>query len=164
MSEAAHTETPSTRAWEVRAAREDDIERVLPAVSELLVELGSIPPAESAMRDTARALIGNPEAGAVLIAEAGDAVVGVLAASWQLAIHVPGAYALIQDLWVHPAWRSRAIGAGLIEAIAEIARGRGVERIEVGLPRASFAGSQATERFYLDNGFASLGPRMRRAM
>ena len=31
----------------------------------------------------------------------------MLAASWQRAIHVPGRYATIQDLWVTPAWRSR---------------------------------------------------------
>jgi GNAT superfamily N-acetyltransferase len=148
----------------VRAAREEDLEGVVIAVGELLVELGSTPPAASAMRDVARALLGDPEAGSVLVAEADGELVGVLVASWQMAMHVPGIYALIEDLWVRPAWRGRAVGAALIEAIAELARGRGVERVEVGLPRERFAGFQATERFYLDNGFASLGPRMRRAL
>ena len=44
----------------------------------------------------------EPAAGAVLVAEADGELVGVLGASWQMAIHVPGAYALIQDLWVRP--------------------------------------------------------------
>ncbi|HYM54731.1 MAG TPA: GNAT family N-acetyltransferase, partial [Solirubrobacteraceae bacterium] len=127
--------TASSHGWRVRPAREDDLEPVIAAVGELLVELGSVPPAASAMRETARALIGDPEAGAVLVAEADGTLVGVLVASWQMAMHVPGTYALIQDLWVRPQWRGRAIGAGLVEAIAELARGRGVGRVEVGLPR-----------------------------
>jgi hypothetical protein len=39
---------------------------------------------------------------------------------------------------------------------------QGVSRIEVGLPKESFAAIRATEAFYLDNGFERLGPRMRR--
>ena len=37
-------------------------------------------------------------------------------------------------------------------------------RVEVGLPRESFAGIRATEAFYLRNGFEPLGPRMRRML
>lgn len=90
------------------------------------------------------------------------AVVGVLAASYQTALHVPGRYAVIQDLWVDPAWRSRAVGRELLEALFARARAKGMARAEVGLPRESFANIAATERFYAANGFAPLGPRMRR--
>ena len=38
--------------------------------------------------------------GALIVAEAGAEIVGVLSASWQRALHVPGRYATIQDLWV----------------------------------------------------------------
>jgi GNAT superfamily N-acetyltransferase len=97
----------------------------------------------------------------VIVAESAGALVGVLAASWQLAIHVPGRYALIQDLWVDRAWRGRAIGGALLAALFERARGQRLDRIEVGLPRASFAEIAATESFYRTNGFVALGPRMR---
>ena len=40
----------------------------------------------------------------------------------------------------------------------------GVPRLEVGLPQESFAQLAATERFYRDNGFTPLGPRMRRLL
>jgi branched-chain amino acid aminotransferase len=152
------------RAWQVRPACHDDIEPVAAAVSELLVELGGTSPAAPAMRDTVCALIDSPAVGVVLVAEADGTLVGVLGASWQMAIHVPGAYALIQDLWVHPAWRSRAIGAGLIAALFELARSRDVERVEVGLPGEHFASLSATEAFYLANGFEPKGPRMRRSL
>jgi GNAT superfamily N-acetyltransferase len=96
--------------------------------------------------------------------EDGGTIVGVLAASWQHAIHVPGRYGTIQDLWVHPEWRSRAIGCDLIEAFCDLARREGAKRLEVGLPRESFARIGATEAFYRANGFEHLGPRMRRKL
>src|SRR5580704_3416827 len=99
-----------------------------------------------------------------LLVELGGALVGVIAASWQTAIHIPGRYALIQDLWVHPAWRSREIGADLVRALCGLASDRQIARIEVGLPRESFAGLDATESFYARNGFTPLGPRMRRVL
>jgi GNAT superfamily N-acetyltransferase len=91
-------------------------------------------------------------------------IVGVLGASWQTAIHVPGRYALIQDLWVHPSWRGRAIGSGLLAALLRIARGLRIARAEVGLPREGYARLSATEAFYLDHGFTPLGTRMRRSL
>ncbi len=80
--------------------------------------------------------------GALLVAEAGgeDGIVGVLAASWQHAIHVPGATATIQDLWVAPgAGAAAAVGRELVEAYRESpgAKARR-QRIEVGLPRENF--------------------------
>jgi GNAT superfamily N-acetyltransferase len=77
---------------------------------------------------------------------------------------VPGRYGTIQDLWVHPAWRSRAVGRELLAAFFELAREEGARRVEVGLPRESFEHLGATEAFYLANGFAPLGPRMRRKL
>ncbi|HEX5853066.1 MAG TPA: GNAT family N-acetyltransferase [Solirubrobacteraceae bacterium] len=154
--------------WSVRAATHDDVEAVAGAVRSLLLELdgrrqpGCTPSGAAAMEDATRALIDSPWEGAVLVAQARVAVVGVLAASWQMAIHVPGPYALIQDLWVDPAWRGQAVGAGLVRALVELARGRRMERVEVGLPRESFSNFAATEAFYLGNGFTPNGPRMRR--
>ena len=61
---------------------------------------------------------------------------------------MPGRYALIQDLWVHPSWRGRSVGGELLAAIFELAREQGMARVEVGLPRARFQGIRATEGFY----------------
>jgi GNAT superfamily N-acetyltransferase len=121
------------------------------------------------MLKTARGLLEDPRLGALLVAESeSDAggeegtVVGVLTASYQLALHVPGRYALIQDLWVCPAWRGRSVGRELLGALFELARTQGMARAEVGLPRESFAGIRSTEAFYAHNGFEHLGARMRR--
>ncbi len=150
--------------WLVREASGDDAAAVAAAVEQLLVELGGKCPPSAALEAEARVLLGDPQVGSVLLAEAGSDVVGVLVTSWQRAMHVPGPYALIQDLWVRPDWRSRAIGADLVDAMADLARRREVFRIEVGLPRENFAGLAATEAFYGNNGFEQLGIRMRRLL
>jgi branched-chain amino acid aminotransferase len=148
----------------VRAATVDDAPAVADAVEALLIELGGERPSATALKEGARRLAEDPSAGALLVAEDGGRVVGVLAASWQYAIHVPGRYGTIQDLWVHPEWRSRALGRELILALVRHAADAGVPRLEVGLPQKSFAGLDATERFYRENDFTPLGPRMRRLL
>ncbi|HEX6154156.1 MAG TPA: GNAT family N-acetyltransferase [Solirubrobacterales bacterium] len=148
----------------VREAGDGDVAVVATAVESLLAELGGRRPERSELEAEVRALLDDPEGGSVLIAEADGEIVGVLSASWQRAIHVPGVYATIQDLWVDEDWRSRGVGAELVEAIASQARDRGVSRLEVGLPRETFAAIASTESFYRRNGFEHLGPRMRRLL
>jgi GNAT superfamily N-acetyltransferase len=161
---ASDTTSEVTRACVVRRAERTDVAAVAAAVRELLAELDGTPSAPAAMQAAARTLIDSPWEGAVLVAEAEEEIVGVLGASWQMAIHVPGSYALIQDLWVRPDWRDRAVGSSLLEALFELARSRRFVRVEVGLPRESFARFAATEAFYLGNGFTANGPRMRRLL
>ena len=148
----------------VREAGAGDVEDVAAAVESLLLELGGRRPERHELETEVRALLEDPAGGSVLIAEADGEIVGILSASWQRAIHVPGVYATIQDLWVDGAWRSRGVGAELVEAVASQARARGVSRLEVGLPRESFAAIASTESFYRRNGFEHLGPRMRRLL
>jgi GNAT superfamily N-acetyltransferase len=157
-------QTPDTQGWHVRAAAHGDVLEVAAAVRALLLELGGRPCAQAEMEQATTALIDAPWEGSVMVAQAGEELVGVLAASWQMAIHTPGRYALIQDLWVAPAWRGHAVGAGLLSAFVDLARMRGMRRVEVGLPKEAFERFAATEAFYVRNGFAHNGPRMRRAL
>jgi len=160
----ANKDEVSGGVWCVREATAGDVAGVAAAVGELLVELsGGGPPAEE-LEVATRELIGNPDLGTLLVAEADGELVGVLAASWQHAVHVPGRYGTIQDLWVRSDWRSRAVGRQLVEAYAELARVQGAQRLEVGLPRETFPRIEATEAFYRANGFEHLGPRMRRKL
>lgn len=157
-SQPAAAVQPSAR---VRAARPDDVGAVAEGIEELLVELGGERPPRAELEAATRELTEDPGTGALLVADADGEIVGVLAASWQLAVHVPGRYGTVQDLWVSPEWRSRAIGRDLLEALFALARERGIPRVEVGLPQDSFAAIEATRSFYLANGFKPLGPRMR---
>jgi branched-chain amino acid aminotransferase len=148
----------------IRAARNEDAAAVASAIEALLIELGGERPSPADLEAGARRLAADREAGALLVAEEDGALVGILAASWQFALHVPGRYGTIQDLWVHPDWRSRALGRELIMALVREAGEAGVPRLEVGLPQEGFARLDATERFYRENGFTPLGPRMRRIL
>jgi GNAT superfamily N-acetyltransferase len=154
---------PGTGAH-IRAASAEDAPAVANAVEALLIELGGERPSVTALEQGARTLAGDENAGALLVAEHEGTIVGILAASWQYAIHVPGRYGTIQDLWVHPDWRSKALGRELILALVREASEAGVPRLEVGLPQKGFAQLDATERFYRENDFTPLGPRMRRLL
>jgi GNAT superfamily N-acetyltransferase len=171
VSEAAASEAEAAQRkagaeWRVREAVPEDAPAVAAAVGQLLVELSGGGPPAADLEGAARELARDRGLGALLVAVVGgeDGVVGVLAASWQHAVHVPGRYGTIQDLWVHPDWRSKAIGRDLVDSFCEIAREVGAKRIEVGLPRESFERIEATEAFYRANGFEHLGPRMRRKL
>lgn len=148
-------------SWEVRVATHEDVPAVAIAVRELLVELGAAPTLPAVLEEPARTLIDDSDAGVLLVADNGDEIVGVLGVSWQIAMRVPGRYGLIQELWVHPSWRGRTIGADLLVALFELARHRQVARLEVGLPSERFPHLAATETFYLNNGFTTIGTRMR---
>jgi ribosomal protein S18 acetylase RimI-like enzyme len=156
----------SQRGCEVRMATEADVSGAAAAIGELLVELSGGGPETGELERATAELVRDRGMGALLVAEAGgeDGIVGVLAASWQHAVHVPGRYGTIQDLWVHPDWRSKAIGRELIEAFCALAREEGAARVEVGLPREDFERIDATSAFYRANGFEHLGPRMRRKL
>jgi len=167
MSDPAATRpgpAPGASDWQIRGAEPGDVAAAAAAVEALLLELGGRRPSRPALEDEVLVLIEDPAQGEVLVADAGGRIVGVLGSSWQRAIHVPGRYAVVQDLWVDPEWRSAGVGAALVEALAERALAQGAARLEVGLPRESFAAIGKTTAFYAANGFEPLGPRMRRLL
>jgi para-aminobenzoate synthetase len=148
--------------WQVRDATAEDRQEVARALGELLGELGGAVPARSELESATVDLLASPEHGCLLLAETADgALIGVLAASFQHAIHVPGRYCILQDLWSNPSWRSRRVGAQLLTELIDRLRVAGIGRLEVGLPSARFNALASTEAFYIENGFAPLGPRMR---
>jgi GNAT superfamily N-acetyltransferase len=156
---------PGALGWEVRRARAEDAAEIAAGVATLLSELGApTPPSRDAIEAEARAHISDPSLGIVLVAATRDALVGVLTASWARAVQVPGRMLTIEVLWTRSEWRDGGVGAALLEALAAAASAEGVGRVEVGLPRESFAALRATERFYLANGFERLGPRMRKSL
>lgn len=150
--------------WEIREATHADVPAIVVGINSLLEELGGKPSPADVLEQTAHTLVDDGNAGVLLVAENLNEIVGVLAVSWQIAMRVPGRYGLIQELWVHPAFRGMAIGGHLVVALFDIARSQGIRRLEVGLPSERFPHLGATEAFYVDNGFATIGTRMRRLL
>lgn len=164
ISDPADAPAPGEADWRVRLATPADVAAAAGAVRELLFELGGKPAPGAALQQAARELIEDPEAGALLVAEAGGRLVGLLGVSWQRAVRIPGRYGLIQELWVHPAWRSNEIGGELVAAVCDLAEREGVGRIEVGLPSERFPLLEATTSFYETCGFQPIGMRMRKLL
>lgn len=150
--------------WDIREAAHADVPTIVAGLSGLLEELGGKPAAKDDLEQTAHTLIDDPDAGVLLVAENLKEIVGVLGVSWQVAIRVPGRYGLIQELWVHPAFRGMTIGGDMVVALFDIAREQGVRRLEVGLPSERYPHLGATEAFYVNNGFKVIGTRMRRLL
>jgi GNAT superfamily N-acetyltransferase len=151
-------------SWRIRAATHADVSTLVAGVRELLLEIGGTPAPDAELEQAAHTLIDDEHAGLLLVADNEGEIIGVLGMSWQFALRVPGRYGLIQELWVHPSWRGQTVGGDLLVALFEIARRRGVARLEVGLPGERFAHLDATEAFYLNNGFTTIGTRMRRLL
>jgi GNAT superfamily N-acetyltransferase len=160
----AAQEQPTTQSWQIREATHADVPAIAIAIRELLIELGAAPTLPAALEVPARALIDDGSLGVLLVAEHDGQIVGVLGVSWQIAVRIPGRYGLIQELWVHPSWRGRTIGGDLLVALFKLAGRQQVARLEVGLPSERFAHLAATEAFYLNNGFTTIGDRMRRLL
>ncbi|MGH2913304.1 MAG: GNAT family N-acetyltransferase [Solirubrobacteraceae bacterium] len=155
---------PELATWTIREAALEDVAAVACAVADLLVELGAKPAPLPELEEAVRAVVEDPELGTVLVADADGELAGLLGVSWQHSIRIPGRYGTIQELWVHPAWRGRTVGGDLIVALFRRARDREVYRLEVGLPSENFPHLAATEAFYLNNGFTTIGLRMRRLL
>jgi GNAT superfamily N-acetyltransferase len=150
--------------WTIREATLGDVAAVALAVTDLLVELGGKPAPLPELEEAVRDVVTNPDIGTLLVADADGHLAGMLGVSWQHAIRIPGRYGIIQELWVHPAWRGRTVGGDMIVALFKRARDRRAYRLEVGLPSESFPHLAATEAFYLNNGFTTIGLRMKRLL
>lgn len=150
--------------WTVGLATPRDVPGAALGVARLLEELGAAPPSLERMEDAARVVVHDPSVGSLLIATTDDdTVVGLLGSSWRTAMHRCGRYAVIEELWVDPDWRSLAVGRSLVEALVDgVLPREQIDCVEVGLPRPTFPMVEATTAFYRSCGFSPVGARMRR--
>jgi GNAT superfamily N-acetyltransferase len=144
----------------VHQAGPDEAERVGKLACDLLSEL--YPDTQYDREffiDAAKALIGKSEGVWALLATANDARdVGLVTLNECAAIYSGEHFGEISELYVVPDYRSKSVGALLIEAAISFGRERGWPNIEVGAPSPS--AWQRTVDFYLRHGFEELGPRL----
>ncbi len=143
----------------IRIAEAADAAQVVALVNDLVVEMGgdllSIP---DAIAMCERFASGESD-GVIAIAESGQEIVGICAMSYQDAIRTLGRYAIIQEMYVVPKYRSAEVGAKLIDLGVAEATSNGCSVIEVGAP-PSGPGDRA-QSFYTRLGFVHVGPRLR---
>src|SRR5262245_61687903 len=93
------------------------------------------------------------------VARHGQSAVGVMTISEAFAIYASGHYGVINEMFVLPEYRSRGVGALLLEAAKVLGRRRGWCRIDVTAPESERW--DRTRRFYEAQGFRFTGPKLK---
>ena len=139
---------------DVRRATRADAEALAP----LLGELG-YPAEPAAVAARLGALLGSAR-DAVLVAEGGGEVLGVLALHWGAMLHLPAPVARIGSLVVAEGARGRGVGALLVREAAALARAEGCAALELttGIRR------HAAHAFYAAQGFTWTSLRFGRVL
>ncbi len=144
----------------VRQGEPEEFERVGHFVYELLTELyPSAAYRRDVFVDAAKTLLtGSEGVWSYLAMTAAGRAVGVVTLNECAAIYSGGRFGEISEFYVVPDFRSKGVGALLIEAAISFGRERGWPNIEVGAP--SVPAWQRTVDFYLRHGFEEVGPRL----
>lgn len=112
--------------------------------------------------DAIREIISNPKHGFCVLAKTLDGdVAGYAGVSFQLSVRTAGIYAIIQELYVLPKYRSTGLGQTLVRFSIEKAASSNITKIEVGLPTDKYQPLDQLKHFYQKNGFNKVGDRMR---
>jgi GNAT superfamily N-acetyltransferase len=111
---------------EIRPAREDEIEELLPLMRAYCDFYEASPP-DDGLRTMARTLIRDPSQGALFIAREGDRAIGFAAVDWKWSSLKGARMGYLEDLFVDPDSRGRGTADALIKVCADRCR-------ELGMP------------------------------
>jgi len=138
----------------------EDIAVVAEFVWRLLDELSGGEAPDLAKVRTTTQLVLQLESVTGLLALVDETPVGLLMLNECAAIYAGGRFGEISELYVEPEFRSDGVAAKLIEDAVRLGQGRNWNRLEVGAPDQPVW--KRTFDFYLRNGFAEVGPRLRK--
>ena len=143
-----------------RALASDDAGLAARFVAALIGELApGHRPDLPAMTETAAALLAMPTVTG-LVASRDGRDVGLIMLNECAAIYAGGRFGEITELYVLPDCRSGGVARQLVARATDLARARGWTRLEVGAPdQPAWA---RTKAFYQREGFAEVGPRLKR--
>jgi GNAT superfamily N-acetyltransferase len=114
---------------EVRPARTDEIEEMLPLIR-AYCEFYEVEPDDQGLREMFEILITDPEQGVVFIARDDGKAVGFATLDWKWSSLKAARIGYLEDLFVDPRVRGRGIADALIEACAQRCRERGMPALE----------------------------------
>jgi GNAT superfamily N-acetyltransferase len=114
---------------EVRPARTDEIEEMLPLIR-AYCEFYETEPNDQGIRTMFETLITEPTQGTVFIARDGGRAVGFATLDWKWSSLKAARIGYLEDLFVDPETRGRGIADALIEACAERCRELGMPAME----------------------------------
>jgi GNAT superfamily N-acetyltransferase len=114
---------------EVRPARTDEIEEMLPLIR-AYCEFYETEPNDEGLRSMFETLINDPSQGAVFVARDGGKAVGFATLDWKWSSLKAARIGYLEDLFVDPEARGRGIADALIEVCAERCRELGMPAME----------------------------------
>ena len=114
---------------EIRPAREDEIEEMLPLIR-AYCEFYETEPDDEGLRKMFRTLINDPSQGAVFIARDGGRAVGFASLDWKWSSLKAARIGFLEDLFVDPETRGKGIADALIEACAARCRELGMPALQ----------------------------------
>ena len=114
---------------EIRPARTDEIEEMLPLIR-AYCEFYETEPNDEGIRKMFQTLINEPSQGAVFIARDGGKAVGFATLDWKWSSLKGARIGYLEDLFVDPEARGRGTADALIEVCAERCRELGMPALE----------------------------------
>jgi GNAT superfamily N-acetyltransferase len=114
---------------EIRPAREDEIEEMLPLMR-AYCDFYESSPADEGVIAMARTLIRDPSQGAVFIAREEGRAIGFATLDWKWSMLKGARIGYLEDLFVDPAARGRGTADALIQVCAERCRELGMPAME----------------------------------
>ncbi|MBT6203372.1 MAG: GNAT family N-acetyltransferase [Rhodospirillaceae bacterium] len=142
----------------IRRAGIEDAGHVAKAVDDLLLELFQTEPVGPERVKSTAGLLARTDDLVAFLAFDGDTVAGALTLSTCFAVYAAGPFGEIAELYVAPAYRSKKVGAALIDRAIEHAREKRWPSLKVGAPPADTW--SRTVDFYKGYGFHEIGPRL----
>ena len=119
-------------AWlRIRRARASDLGSLVRLLEQLFALEADFTPDAHRQSAGLGAMLRDPRRRAVLLAERGGRVVGMVTAQLVVSTAEGGPAALVEDVVVDAPERGRGAGRALLEAIAAWARARGAERLQL---------------------------------
>ena len=137
--------------WTPRQATAHDADEVAHLLHDFNTEFDTESPGADVLAARLRGLLAGGETIAIL---AGTPAVAVALVTLRPNVWYAGQVALLDELYVVPRRRGQGIGSAIVDLLVSMARGRGVELIEINVDE----GDVDAQRFYERHGFSSTEP------
>lgn len=149
MPVSSRVSTVSVRPFQIRAANSNDMDQLCELAAQLLTNIR----AEGTATDARRVfdyIIKTSDRGLIVVAENKQGMLcGYAYASYEWRAEFGGETMDIVALFVAPQWRGKGVGSGLIKALLENAKQRGIRRVSAEV----HPGNAAIERTLESSGF-----------
>lgn len=138
---------------EIRTAVAGDIAECSALLELLFSQEKEFTPDSIAQSKGLSLIIENPDTGRIFICESDGEIQGMVLLLFTVSTFLGKKVALLEDMVVAPAWRSKGIGSLLIEHAVEVARREGFGRITL----LTDSDNEPAQKFYRSKGFTQSG-------